>query len=275
MLLVILGFFLAGLSVNSFLVEPAIIKQDSIEISDTGVNMTIAFLSDFQRNDANPTFIQNVVDIVNSKNPDLILLGGDYIEDSVEELPSIQPLKQLKSKFGVYGVMGNHDYSLFDQTRDVEGEILSQQIIKFLETSDFDNNPDILTPIKILQNEKVIIDDKVTVIGLDDWLTQNRDESKAHFDKQSVGYRILLSHNQSELDITKDMADLYLFGHTHCGQIRLPGFGSISNELLYSGEYDKGHYILEDGTHVYITCGLAPGPRLLNPPEISIIKLSP
>ena len=128
-----------------------------------------------------------------------------------------------------------------------------------------DNSQNDKKPIKILRNEKVIIDEKVTIIGLDDLWAHLRDESAAYSDKESVGYRILLSHNQEELDIKKETADLYLFGHTHCGQMRLPGLGSIPKLLGFSGDYDKGHYILDDGVHVYTTCGLAPAPRLLNP----------
>ena len=267
--------FLVILSVNVILVEPAIIENDTVEIAGTGVNMTVAFLSDFQRRDADPTFVQKAVDMVNAKNPDLILLGGDYVENTTEELPSIEPLRNLKSKYGVYGVMGNHDYSAFGFAKDVGGDtILAQQIIEFLETPSLLDEYQSGKPIKILRNEKVIIDNKVTVIGLDDLWAHVRDESKAYSEKSS-GYRILLSHNQEELGIRKGVADLYLFGHTHCGQMRLPGLGSIPKALGFSGEYDKGHYVLDDDTHVYTTCGLAPAPRLLNPPEISIIKLLP
>ena len=275
--LAVLGLILAALSVNVILIEPVIIENDTVEIADTGVDMTIAFLSDFQRRDADPAFVQRAVDMVNSRNPDLVLLGGDYVENSADEIPSIKPLKNLQSRYGVYGVMGNHDYLAFGFARDVGGDaVLAQQIIEFLETP---NNSDSIqnekSSIKILQNEKIIIDDKVTVIGLDDLWAHLRDESKAYSEKESIGYRILLSHNQEELDINKQVADLYLFGHTHCGQMRLPGLGSIPKLLGFSGDYDKGHYILDDGAHVYTTCGLAPAPRLLNPPEISIIKLIP
>ena len=273
----ILVLFFAGLTVNSVLVEPTIIENNTVEISGTGVDMTVAFLSDFQRQDADPAFVKRAVEIVNAQNPDLVLLGGDYVERSTEELASIESLRNLTSKYGIYGVMGNHDYLAFGFARDVGGDtILAEQIIKFLETSSLsDNSQNDKKPIKILRNEKVIIDDKVTIIGLDDLWAHLRDESAAYSDKESVGYRILLSHNQEELDIKKETADLYLFGHTHCGQMRLPGLGSIPKLLGFSGDYDKGHYILDDGVHVYTTCGLAPAPRLLNPPEISIIKLVP
>ena len=275
--LAILGLFFLVLSINSILVEPSIIEIDTVDITGTGVDLTIAFLSDFQRNDADPAFIQRAVDIVNAKNPDIVLLGGDYVESSAEEFPSIEPLKELKSKYGVYGVMGNHDYLTFGFARQVgDDPLLVQQILEFLETPN--NNGDNLNdkkPIKILHNEKVIINDNLTVIGLDDFETYLRDVQKAFSENENKGYRILLSHNQEGLDIKKETADLYLFGHTHCGQIRLPGLGSVPKVMGFQGDYDQGHYVLEKDVHLYTTCGLAPGPRLLNPPEVSIIKLAP
>ena len=277
--LAIIGVIFIILSVNVILVEPNKIENDTIVISETNLNMTIAFLSDFQRRNADPGFVQRAIDMVNEKNPDLVLLGGDYVENSEKELPSIEPLKDIKSKYGVYGVMGNHDYLAFGHARDAGGDKeLAKTVLDFLESppkKDLAGNQNDSKPIKILRNEKVVIDERLTIIGLDDIWAHLRDESKAYSDKQSTGYRILLSHNQEDLEIKKEIADLYLFGHSHCGQMRLPGLGSIPKVLGLSGEYDKGHYILEDGTHVYTTCGLAPAPRLLNPPEISIIKLTP
>lgn len=266
------GFFVV-LAFYVMLIEPSMIENETVEIAGTGTNMTIAFLSDFQRRDSDPSFVKSAVDLVDSKNPDLVLLGGDYVESSVEELPSIEPLKHLNPKYGVYGVMGNHDYHAFGFARNAGGDLdLATKIMNFLENNQTNDQKSRIT---ILRNEKAVIDDKVTIIGLDDIWAHLRDESKAYSDKEDVGYRILLSHNQDELDIKKENADLYLFGHTHCGQMRLPIIGSVPKVLGFTGEYDKGHFILDDGTHVYTTCGLAPAPRMLNPPEISIIRLLP
>ena len=275
-----LFFFFGILSVYSFLIEPNYIEDNTLSISDTGIDMKIVFISDFQRNDSNPEFIQKAVDMINSKNPDLVLLGGDYVEYSADELPSIFPLHQLKSKYGVFGVMGNHEYSAFGFAEQIGGDTeLAEQIIEFLENPENSshivskNNHD-FESIQILRNEKIILNDNITIIGLDDYWAHLRDEDKIHSEIESKGYRILLSHNQEGLEITKDTADLYLFGHTHCGQIRLPILGSVPKLFGFSGEYDKGHFLLDDDIQVYTTCGLAPAPRLLNPPEIVTINLT-
>lgn len=253
--------------VDSILIEPNFIQVKSIQIANTGTNMTIVFLADFQRRDADPGFVEKVVKMVNEQNPDLILLGGDYVERDVDELPSIAPLKSLEAKFGVYGVMGNHDYGAFGFAPTVGGNTdLAQKILEFFEISSSKENA-----IEILRNEKIILGDQITLIGLDDYWAHLRDEKSA-YDGPSKGYRILISHNQDDLDIDSDVADLFLFGHTHCGQVRLPMFGSIPKLLGFSGEYDMGHFEVND-VEVYTTCGLTPLPRFLNPPEITLIHL--
>ena len=272
--------FFGILSVYSFLIEPNHIEDNTLSISDTGIDMKIVFISDFQRNDSNPDFVQKVVNMINSKNPDLVLLGGDYVEYSSDELPSIFPLHQLQSRYGVFGVMGNHEYSAFGFAEQIGGDtVLAEKIVEFLEYPENSSHtvPEQnkgLESIQILRNEKIILNDSLTIIGLDDYWAHLRDEDKTHSEIESKGYRILLSHNQEGLEITKDAADLYLFGHTHCGQIRLPMLGSVPKLFGFSGEYDKGHFVLDEDVHVYTTCGLAPAPRFLNPPEIVTINLT-
>ena len=253
---------LAVLAAYSMLAEPGIITTEIIEIPGTGLGMTIVFLADFQRNNADPAFVQRAAEIAGSHDPDLVLLGGDYVEDGPSELGSVGPLRDIGSEYGTYGVMGNHDYGARGYARDAGGDqALAGEIIEFLESEG---------SVRILRNEKVTIDGRLTVIGLDELWAHLRDESVIG---GKDGYTVVLSHNQEGLDIKKGDADLYLFGHTHCGQVRLPGVGSVPKLLGFPGEYDGGHHVLEDGAHVYTTCGLTPGPRLLNPPQVSVIRL--
>lgn len=249
------------LGLDAFLIEPSIIDVTETNISDTGREMKIGFIADFQRKNTDPVFVQRVVDILNEKDLDLILIGGDFVDKNLEELPSIKPLANLKAKYGVYGVLGNHDYDVYFLNRDNADFKLGESIIKYLE-----NNG----PVKILRNEKVSIMN-VDVIGLDSYWAGLRDTDKA-FENTVSEFKILLSHNQNKLEITKETADLYLFGHTHCGQVRLPYVGSVPKMLGFEGDYDYRHYIVNDAD-VYTTCGLTPGPRFLNPPEITIINL--
>jgi predicted MPP superfamily phosphohydrolase len=73
--------------------------------------------------------------------------------------------------------------------------------------------------------------------------------------------------------------DLYLAGHTHGGQWRLPGFGAILTSSRYGKRYEAGHYH-EAGTHLYVSRGVgmegfgAPRARIFCPPEVVSITLS-
>ena len=267
-LVVIALALVTALAAYVFFIEPNEIAVNRLHIEGTGADMKIVFMSDFQRNDADPAFIQRAVDLANSENPDLVLLGGDYVELSDSELPSVAPLRTLHATYGVYGVMGNHDYGLMWAGRCPSSEnlLLNGEIKNFLEAEG---------TVTILGNENRRVGN-ATLIALDDLWGCRRNESKALEGSGGAtgagSYRILLSHNQDGLVIGNSTADLYLFGHTHCGQVRLPFLGSVPKMFGFRGEYDDGHYLV-DGSDVYTTCGLSFGPRFLAPPEITVIEL--
>ena len=266
-------FLAIVLSLYTFWIEPNQIVVKTTALENTGLNMKIVFMSDFQRASTDPTFVQRAVDIANAQNPDLIVLGGDYLEYYDFEFPSIAPLKNLKATYGIYGVLGNHDYRALSLTRLSAGCPIGSRLEFANKIKDFlesDGN------IHILRNEQKTIAG-VTLIGLDDLWGCARNETKAlsNFSSNETvknSYRIMISHNQDELKIDKQTADLYLFAHTHCGQVRIPFLGSIPKLAGFKGTYDDGYYFV-NGTNVYTTCGLAPAPHFLSPPEVTVFEL--
>ena len=158
--------------------------------------------------------------------------------------------------------MGNHDYNVYFLQRTNANLEVAEKVKNYVESDGV---------IKILKNENIEIED-VTIIGLDSYWAGLRDEEKA-LENISNEFRILFAHNQDDLEIDKEIADVYLFGHTHCGQVRLPFLGSVPKMMGYKGDYDYRHYVV-NGADVYTTCGLTPAPRFFNPPEITIINLS-
>ena len=245
------------LGLDAFVIEPNMIEVTEINITDTGTSMKIGFISDFQRQNSDPVFVQRTVDILNAQDLDVIIIAGDFIDSSLDELPSLAPLDKLKTKYGVYGVLGNHDYNVYFLSNDNTHFQLAEAIIEYLE-----NNG----TLKILRNENVTIED-ITIIGLDSYWAGLRDVDKA-FTGTSDEFKILFTHNQNDLEINSEISDLYLFGHTHCGQVRLPYVGSIPKMIGFEGDYDYRHYVVNNAD-VYTTCGLTPGPRLFNPPEVT------
>ena len=93
-------------------------------------------------------------------------------------------------------------------------------------------------------------------------------------------FTLLLYHSPDLMPEASDLGiDLYLCGHTHGGQVRVPLFGAIITSSDFGKRYEMGQYV-EGGTTLYVSRGLgmegygAPRARFLAPPEIVLWTLS-
>jgi predicted MPP superfamily phosphohydrolase len=91
--------------------------------------------------------------------------------------------------------------------------------------------------------------------------------------------RVLLYHSPELIPFATELGiDLYLCGHTHGGQVRLPGYGAILTSSELGKQYDMGYYRSGD-THLYVSRGIgmeglgAPRVRFLCPPEITLFSM--
>jgi predicted MPP superfamily phosphohydrolase len=91
--------------------------------------------------------------------------------------------------------------------------------------------------------------------------------------------RVLLYHSPELMPVSQQYpVDLYLCGHTHGGQVRLPIYGAILTSSALGKQYEMGSYV-ENGTTLYISRGIgleglsAPRMRLLCSPEIILFTL--
>lgn len=204
---------------------------------------------------------QQIVQEVNALNPDIILITGDFIDGTVNNRSSdIQPLSNLRSKYGTYGVLGNHEY--------------------YFDAKDWAQHIESLG-INILENEHIVLNingEQLTIAGV-------TDESAAQFDLPppdvSLALKnaphdspiILLKHQPINAEIAgQNGADLQLSGHTHGGMIW--GFNQMAryaNQGLISGLYQLS------SMYVYVSNGTALWNgfpiRLGVPPEITEITL--
>jgi len=155
----IIGVIFTILGVDAFVIEPNMIEVNEIEILGTDTEIKIGLISDFQRRNSDPLFLQRVVDIMNEKNLDVVLIAGDFIDKNLSELPSLEPLKKLKTKHGVYGVLGNHDYNVYFLNRNNANLDLGEKVKTYVESEN---------TIKILKNENIVIND-IVIIGLDSY----------------------------------------------------------------------------------------------------------
>ncbi len=188
---------------------------------------TIAQLSDIHLLPyTRPHFIQKAVDIANNLKPDLMVLTGDYVWHDPEGMDELIPLiAQLDARNGVFGVLGNHDYWL-----DVElvKRGFSQSRI----------------PLLINQHVPIVRGDaSIVLAGLDDGWSGHPDINATLAGAPDGAPVILLLHEPDLADVYAPAAHmaLQLSGHSHGGQVRMPGHGAYV--LPYLGrKYDMGLY---------------------------------
>lgn len=260
-ILIYIAVFCAVLSaIWAFFIEPNLLKIKNYKISCSELQgIKIVYAGDFHIAPEHKKRLQKIIKEINNQNPDLVLLGGDYVKghkakSSMPIRDIAAELKKITSKHGIFGVMGNHDWY-------VDGT----EIIAALK----DNN------IKILQNENtsVKIDGKeLCIAGIEDMYTRQPDLKKALSScKDSV---ILLSH---EPDIYPDVPEdvcLTLAGHMHGGQVRLPFIGALIVPSPMGPKYAQG-YFEEKGRKMIVSSGLGTSllPLRFNTfPEIVVIE---
>jgi uncharacterized protein len=257
---------------GSFL-EPKriIIKQEFIELnSNPRDKLRVAIISDIHVGPYKKAgFVKKVVDQIKEQNPDIVLMLGDYIYDSADEVEYLSPLSELTNEFTTYAVIGNHDYDL-SSPKIIEDRRLAKVVKDKL------NDLGVI----VMENEsRPINSGRLWLAGAKELWTGGVtiDQAVSNRNKRSNA-TILLTHNPdlASTITPDDDIKLVLAGHTHGGQIRLPlmgPIGPIPDEL--GQQYDKGFFEIND-TPVYITSGLGesgPRARLFNPPEIIMMEI--
>ncbi len=231
----------------------------TVEIASSKISepKTIVFLSDIHiHRTINPEKVAAIVEKANGFNPDLILLGGDVIDDEVAKVGNVTGLLGgLKAEDGVYFVTGNHEfYAGYKET------VSELQRLGF----------------KFLENSGVSLGD-VYLAGVPDMFAgqsfgKKADLKKAFSAAEKRQFRLLASHSPADWGQDNNF-DLEVSGHTHGGQI----FPFHLFTLLHN-KYLSGLYRTENGARIYVSRGAGqwgPQMRFLAPAEITVIKLIP
>ncbi|MGB3200940.1 MAG: metallophosphoesterase [Nodosilinea sp.] len=228
--------------------------------------------------------LQQVVDRVNALSPDLVALTGDYVTHDPAPIFTLATyLSQFKSRYGTVAVLGNHD------NRTLGGR---QTILRSLQQ----------VGIRPLWNKVAYpFGEDLPVVGLADFWSHDFWAGQSLLDRlPSSQPRLVLSHNPDSAEFLAPWrVDLQLSGHTHGGQIVLPGLGpapalsqalrlSVLARLPFDLPYLKRnclkivrHWEWVSGLHrvganqLYVNRGLgtyAPG-RLGCPPEVTVLEL--
>lgn len=222
--------------------------------------LKIAFASDIHLGTLiGPRRTNKIIQKINGLNPDLILLGGDIVDEDLA--PVIRnnlgdSLKKLSAPLGVIGITGNHEY--------IGG---AESAVKYLEEHG----------IVMVRDTFMLIDDKLYIVGREDrdsprFAGKGRKEISALMSGVDQAKPIiLLDHQPFELDEKeKQGVDLTLSGHTHHGQMWPLNYVTKAIYEVSWGYKKKG------GTHVYVSSGVGgwgPPVRIGNRPEIVLIHL--
>lgn len=204
--------------------------------------------------------LRKMVQTINSLNPDFIAIAGDIIDSNITpftERNMAEEFSHLKSKYGTYAVLGNHDL----MTRSID------KIVTILNEN----------KVNILRDEAVLINDSFYIIGRDDvtiklYTKENRKPLK-DITKELDNSKplILIDHNPKDVKESYNAnIDLQLSGHTHKGQISPLNF--ITKRAF---EVDYGH-LQKDSFNVIVSSGYGtwgPPIRLGSKSEIVVIKL--
>ncbi len=213
--------------------------------------------------------LEKAIKKINERKVDIIFIAGDFISYGKRYIERLELLSNLKSKYGVYGVLGNHDYmSKLWKIDKKMNNLLTKGLKK--------NN------VIILDNESTLLKigkNKINLVGLDSYKWSLHNVEKA-FSKVNKKYPTIgLSHNpEIVMDLGEYKADLLLCGHTHGFTIRLPLIGPIWQPKNKLGrKYDMGLKVYK-GQKLYISAGLGQTkfePRIFNRSEINFLTFNP
>jgi predicted MPP superfamily phosphohydrolase len=263
--------------------EPLKLERLTIAIADLPFSLSgtkLVQLSDLHYDGIrlSEKLLTQAINISNEENPDLVLLTGDFITDDPTPIEQLAlRLKCLNSRAGIYACLGNHDVS---KERMIEA---------------FDQ-----IGIKVLWNEIAYpLGEQLAVVGLADFWSSEFEPEPVFAQIHARIPRIVLSHNPDSAKILQQWrVDLQLSGHTHGGQVVIPGYGSapilIENirkrtpkslrnfipffktcsSVVKYWQWSQGWYQV-GSNQLYVNRGLgtyAPG-RFFCPPEVTVITL--
>ena len=224
---------------------------------------------------AGPELMEQMVTKINAENPDIVFVAGDIFDNQWSAVREPERTKEIlagiKAKYGVYGVMGNHDVEdnlIFGFNFSAgRTNLTDSRYLEFCEKAG----------IKILSDEVITIDDSVYVVGrLDREETGNESQTRLSsaelIEKLDKSKTIIdLEHEPADVEtLAAEGYDFLMAGHTHAGQYFPITLGM---DLIW---YNAWGYRTCDNLQTYVTSGVGcfgPYFRTLTDSEIMVIDI--
>jgi uncharacterized protein len=266
---------------------PLTVERLTVKIAGLSASLRgkkLVHLSDFHYDGVrlSEAMLEEAIAVTNQIQPDLVLLTGDYVTTTPKPIHQLAlRLQQIQSQAGIYAILGNHD--LYHKNSKTE---ITQALTK--------------VGIQVLWNEIAYPwGNKLPIVGLVDYYYREFDPGLVFDQLDPTTPRIVLCHNpDTAARLQPWRVDLQLSGHTHGGQIVIPGLGAVLPyhkkimqkvpikvrrlfPFLFKEYFIVNHPQWLQGLHrigknqLYVNRGLGtyhPG-RLFCPPELTVITL--
>ncbi|OZC03908.1 phosphohydrolase [Rubricoccus marinus] len=207
--------------------------------------------------------LARVVRETNDARPDLVLIAGDLVIQGVVGGRFVSPevsgeiLSGLEARLGVFAVLGNHDWWL-DGPR----------VIRALEASG----------VTVLEDSSAAIPfrgDTLWLAGVSDYWEAPHDIGRALSAVPPTSAPLVFTHNPDVFPEMPRRVALTIAGHTHGGQVALPGVGRPIVPSVYGERYASGH-VREYGRDLFVSTGVGTSilpVRFRVPPEVHVLTL--
>jgi predicted MPP superfamily phosphohydrolase len=267
---------------------PLTVEKLTVKIADLPKSLQgtiLVQMSDFHYDGLclSEKMLTQAIALTNQVQPDLVVLTGDYVTDAIQPIHKLAAhLQHLESRYGVCAVLGNHDIYYKNSRPDIT-QALQQ------------------AGINVLWNQiSYPLGTELPIVGLADFYSSDFQPEIVMNQLDFHVPRIVLAHNPDTASLlTQWRVDLQLSGHTHGGQIAIPGFGPVLTYYRkmiqkipykikrhlpflhrnYSGvrhcEWLQGlHHIGKNQLYVNRGLGTYPPGRFFCSPELTIITLA-
>lgn len=226
--------------------------------------VTVALLSDIHIGSGamDPARLARIVDQVNARHPDLVLLAGDFVYgvDARFAAGLTGPLSRLRAPLGVIAVPGNHDH--FAGLAAVRKALAA-------------------AGVTVLANQAVRRG-PLQILAIDDAFSEHDDVPATLRAARGLGgVPLAVTHAPELVRKLPARVPLLLAGHTHCGQVVLPLLGAPAEWRREPGLYDPRYRcgpVREGGHLTLVTAGLGTSGapvRLGAPPDFWLVTLGP
>ena len=268
--------------------EPLSIEYLTLAIAglpDTLQGATLVHMTDFHYDGLllSENLLAQAIETSNQIQPDLVVLTGDFVTHSPKPIHKLaQWLKTLQSRAGIYAVLGNHDLYLPESQEEITQGLTG-------------------VGIQVLWNQVAYpLGEGLALVGLADFWSPEFAPAPVMDQLDANIPRIVLSHNPDSAEILQQWRiDLQLSGHTHGGQVVIPGMGSVPSwihasrqkipkflwpwipfleakwpRVVKHWEWAQGlHQVGSNNLYVNRGLGTFPPGRWNCPPEVTVITL--